>query len=89
MSNIKKMLKTSHVQIALAAGISILAIAVFSAWVLPKPLDPILLTIPPLIEVVYEGLLKKYKGAGFLRTRYWIGTILLSTALLIVFHLIQ
>jgi hypothetical protein len=71
---------------ALAAGISILAIASFSAWVLPRPIDPLLLTIPPMIEVLFEGLSKKYEGAWFLRTWYWICVILLSTALLIFFH---
>ena len=42
----------------------------------------------PLIEVYYEGLLIKYKEAKFLKTGYWICAILLSTALLILLHLI-
>ena len=42
----------------------------------------------PLIEVYYEGLLSKYKEAKFLKTGYWICAILLSTALLILLHLI-
>lgn len=88
MTEIKKMMKSSHIQIAIAAGLSILAIACFSAWVLPKPINPMLLAIPPLIEVIYEGLLSKYKDSKFLKTGYWVCAILLSTALLILLHLI-
>ena len=88
MLNLKKMLKTSHAQMALAAGISILTIACFSKWVLPKPIDPMLLAIPPLIEAIYEGLLKKYKEAEFLKAWYWVCAIILSTALLIILHLV-
>ena len=88
MSKLTKMLKTAHVQMALAAGVSILAIASFSAWVLPGPINPLLLAIPALIEAIYEGLLKKYKQAGFLKASYWVCAILLSTALIIILHLV-
>ena len=81
-------LKNSHIQIAIAAGISILAFACCSAWVLPRPIDELLLTIPPLIEVVYEALSNKYKGAKFLKTWYWVCAIIFSTAFLIILHLV-
>lgn len=88
MSKLEETLKSPHVQIAISAGISILAIASFSKWVLTDPINPLLLTIPPLIEVVYEGLLNKYKAAKFLKTWYWVCAILLSTVLLIAIHLV-
>jgi len=71
VSNLKKLLKNSHIQISLAAGFSIITIACFSRWVLPKPINPLLLAIPPLIEVFYEGLSKKYKDTRLLKTWYW------------------
>ena len=73
---------------AFATGLSVLAIASFTRWVLAKPIDPMLLTIPPLIEVAYEGLLKRYKGAKFLKAWYWVCAIILSTALLILLHVV-
>jgi len=88
ISKIKEKLKTSHFHIALAAGISILAIATFSKWVFTKPVNPFLLTIPPLIEAAYEGVLKKYKEAKFLKTWYWVCAIILSTAIIIIVHLV-
>ena len=88
MSKLKESLKTSHIQIAIAAGVSILAIATFSGLVLHGSMNPLLLTIPALIEVIYEGLRKKYKQAGFMKTWYWVCAILLSTALIIILHLV-
>ncbi len=88
MSKIKEWLKSSRAQMAFATGVSILMIACASRWLLPKPINPFLLAIPPLIEALYEGLLKKYKEARFLKACYWVSAILLSTALLIIFHLV-
>jgi len=89
MLSLKKMLKSPHIQIALAAGSSIIAFACFSRWVLLNPISPMLLAIPPLIEAFYEGLLKKYKDAAFLKTWYWVTAILLSTALIMILHLLR
>ena len=89
MLNLKETLKSSHAQMAFAAGISILAIASFSAWVIPEPINPLLLAIPALIEAVYEGLLKKFKQAKILKTWYWVCAILLSTALIMILHLVS
>ena len=61
MSKLKKLLKSPHIQIAIAAGTSILLIASFSKWILDKPINPLVLTIPALIEVGYECFLKKNK----------------------------
>ena len=88
MSKLKEMLKSSHIQMAIAAGVSILAIATFSGLVLHRAMNPMLLTIPVLIEVIYEGLIKKYKQAGFMKTWYWVCAILLSTASIMILHLV-
>ena len=88
MSKLKEKIKSSPFQLAFAAGISILAIAVFSTWVLTKPIDPFLLAIPPLIEAAYEGLLKKNRDAKYLKPWYWVCAILLSTVLIIVLNIV-
>ena len=88
ISKLKKLLKSSHFQIALASGFSILLIASFSRWVFEKPINPFLLTVPPLIEVAYEGILKKHKESKYLKTWYWVCGILFSTILIILMHMI-
>ena len=88
MSKLKKLLKSSHIQIALATGFSILLIACFSKWVLEKSINPFLLAVPPLIETAYEGLLKKNKESKILKTWYWVCGIIFSTILIIVIYMI-
>ena len=82
-------LKSPHIQIAIAAGLSILAIATSSVWLPTKPLDPLLLTIPALIEVGHGVVFKKCNDAWYAKTRYWVGAILVSTALLILFRALR
>ena len=89
MTKIIRMLRTSHVQMAIAAGISIIAFAWFSKKVLADPINPLFLAVPPLIEAAYEGFLKKNKAAKFMKTGYWICAILISTAIIILFHMIR
>ena len=86
MSKIEIFFKSSHNQIAIATGFSILLIASFTEWVFKQPVNPVLLTVPPLIEVVYEGLLKKNKELKFLKTWYWVCGILFATVLIIFIH---
>jgi 4-amino-4-deoxy-L-arabinose transferase-like glycosyltransferase len=81
------LLKSSHSQIALATGLSILLIASSSAWILEKSINPFLLAVPPLIEAAYEGLLKKNKESKFLKTWYWVCGIIFSTILIIFIHM--
>jgi hypothetical protein len=88
MSKLKKMLQSPHIQIAFAAGFSILLIASFSKWVLVSPIHPFLLTVPPLIEVAYEGFLKKNNESKILKTWYWVCGIIFSTFLIILIHMI-
>jgi len=88
MLKFKTMLKSSHIQIAFASGVSILLIASFSKWILVNPIHPFLLTVPPLIEVMYEGLLKKNKDSKIIKTWYWVFGIIFSTIIIIFIHMI-
>ena len=84
MPNLNEYLQSPHIQIAIAAGLSILAIATSSVWLPMNPLDPLLLTIPALIEVAHGVVFKKCKGTWYAKTGYWVSAILVSTALLIL-----
>jgi hypothetical protein len=85
----KKYLKSPEIQIAIAAGMSILALAISSVWQPMLFYDPLLLTIPVLIEVVHWALSQKNKGAWYLKTWYWVCAILTSTALLILLRVLR
>jgi hypothetical protein len=89
MPDLKKYLRSPEIQIAMAVGVSMLAFAASSAWVPMNFLDPLLLTIPPLIEVVHWAFSREYKDAWFMKTWYWVCAILASTALLILLRALR
>lgn len=88
MSKIKEFFKSPHIQIALATGISIIALAYFSKRVLTEPIDSLIQAIPPFIMIIYEGVLSKHKGKKLAEPKYWVTAVLLSTAIIIILHLI-
>ena len=79
----KKIKLSSTTQIALAAGVSILALAYLSKRVLPEPLSYLELAIPPFLATIYEAATKKKKAAWYARPLYGILAILLATVLVI------
>lgn len=88
MSKVNELIKSPHIQIALATGFSIIAMAIVSKWVLPKPIGYLSLAIPPFLATIYEGILKRYEGKRICTTWYWTVAILIATALVVVFHMI-
>lgn len=88
MSKFKELIKSPHIQIALATGISIIVMAYVSKLVLPKPIGYLSNAIPPFLMVIYEGLLGRYKNTRICTTWYWIAAIFITTALVIVFHMV-
>ena len=86
MSKIKKLKVSPQIQIALAAGTSIIVLAYFSKRVLPEPLSYLELAIPPFIATLYEGATKKKKAAWYGRPVVGILAILLATVLVIVLN---
>ena len=50
------LLKSPHIQIALATGLSIIVLAYFSKNILPEPIGYLLLAIPPFIATIYEAV---------------------------------
>jgi hypothetical protein len=88
LSKLKEILKSPHLQIALATGVSIIVMAYFSKRILPKPISYLSLAIPPFIASIYEVVAKKYKDKIISTTWYWVITILFATVLIIVLNII-
>lgn len=88
MSKFKEEIKSPHIKIALATGISILIMAYVSKRVLPEPLGYLQLAIPPFIATIFEGIYSRYKDSKICTTWYWIVAIFFATALVILFNMI-
>ena len=86
MSKLKEFLKSPHIQIALATGLSIIVLAYFSKKILPEPIGYLPLAIPPFIATIYEAVANKYKNKKNSTPWYWVVAILVATALVIVFY---
>jgi hypothetical protein len=82
-----KTLKSPHVHIALATGISIIVMAYFSKRILPRPIDYLPNAIPPFFMVIYEAVSVRYKKKKICTTWYWIAAIFLSTAIIILAYM--
>jgi hypothetical protein len=88
VSKIRGFLESHHIQLALAAGTSIIALACVSRRVLPEPMHDLALAIPALVAVIGEGLIAKGEEFWFGRSSVWVGTILLATLLVIGWYLV-
>jgi predicted histidine transporter YuiF (NhaC family) len=88
MSALKKLIQSPHIQIALATGICIIAMAYFSKRILPRPIGYLPAAIPPFLMAIYEALLGRHKNSRICTTWYWIVAIFITTALVIVFHMV-
>ena len=88
MKKFKKLIKSPHLQIALATGVSIIALAYFSKKILPEPIGFLPLAIPPFIASIYEAVATKHKNKKITTTWYWLTAIFVSTALVIVLNAI-
>lgn len=86
MKKLKELIKSPHIQIALATGVSIIALAYFSKRVLPEPIGYLPLAIPPFIATIYEAVAAKHKNKKITTTWYWIAAILCATALVIMLY---
>lgn len=84
MQKLKELIKSPHIQIALATGVSIIVMAYFSKRVLQKPIGYLPAAIPPFIALIYEGVLSKYKKKKIATTWYWVAAILITTVIIII-----
>jgi predicted histidine transporter YuiF (NhaC family) len=88
MKKLKEILKSPHVQIALATGACIIIMAYVSKRILPEPMGYLPLAIPPFIMTVYEAVLNRYKDSKICTTWYWVVAIFVTTAIIILYYLI-
>ena len=84
MSKLKDLIKSPHIQIALATGTSIIVLAYFSKRVLPHPIGYLPTAIPPFLMVIYEAVKERYKDRRITRAWYWVVAIFLTTAIVII-----
>ena len=85
---VRDFFKSHHIQLALAAGLSIIALAFASKRVLAEPMDDLVRAFPPFIALIAEAVITKYKGAQIATTWYWVAAILLATVVVIALHII-
>ena len=88
MSKFRELIKSPHIHIALATGFSIIIMAYVSKKILPEPMGSIPLAIPPLLMLLYEAIIGRYKNSRISNTWYWILAILISTAIIIAIYMI-
>jgi hypothetical protein len=88
MQKLKGLLKSPHIQIALATGVSIVIMAYFSKRVLSEPIGYLQMAIPPFIALIYENVLNKHKNKKIATAWYWVIAILVATALIILSQII-
>lgn len=88
MSKIKELLKSPHIQIAIATGICIIILAYVSKRILPQPMSELAIAIPPFLMTIYEAVLSRHKDSKISTPWYWILAIFAATAILILFHVI-
>lgn len=88
MKKLKELLKSPHIQIALASGVSIIVMAFVSKRLLLEPIGYVPLAIPPFLATVYESLFKRYKNSRICTTWYWVAAIFIATVPIIFFHVV-
>ncbi len=83
MESLRKLLRSGHVHVSLATGVSIIVLAWFSKRVLPEPLSYLELAAPPFLMAIYEAVAGKAKESRAARSGWWVAAILLATAAVI------
>jgi len=86
MSKIVDFFKSHHIQLALAVGASIIAIAYFSKRVLPEPIGNLPAALPAFVAVLYEAVVAKYPDSKVSTSWYWVVAVLATTAVVILVH---
>ena len=88
MKNIKELISSPHIQIALAAGVSIILMAFFSKRVLAEPIGYLPLAIPPFIAAIHAGFSDSYQDSGIFKAWYWVTAIFAATAIIILAYML-
>ena len=78
-SKLAELLKSGHIHVSIATGLSIIVMAYASKRFLPEPLSYLQLAAPPFLMTMYEAMVSKKKDARYLKSRYWVLAIILAT----------
>lgn len=89
MHQLKAFFKSPHIRIALATAGCIIVMAYFSKKVFSEPLGYLASAIPPFFMVMYELLIAQHKDHKLMKSSYWIGAILISTAIVLIYHFVK
>ncbi len=87
MTKAKDLWRSPYIQLAQAAGCSILITSYSSKHILDEPLSELEMAIPPFFALIFETMLKKDASPPF-PVRYMIGAVALVTVLVIGYHMI-
>ena len=74
------------IQIALAVGVSIIALAYFSKRVLPEPLSYLELAFPPFLGAIFEMATHNAKTAWYTRPLVGVLAVLVATVAVILMN---
>lgn len=88
MSKLTEVIKSPHIKVATATGLSIVILAYFSKKILNQPINNLELASAPFVAFIYELLLNKYQDSKFLKPVYWITGIFLITIIVITINLV-
>ena len=80
--------RSKHIHLALVSGASIIALAYTSKRLLSEPMDNLYVSAPALLVVAAEAALASKRRGWYTRTGTWLAAVALSTALIIMLHLI-
>jgi branched-subunit amino acid transport protein AzlD len=89
MRQLKAFIRSPHIHIALATAVCIIIMAYFSKRIFSEPLGYLASAIPPFFMVMYELLIAQHKDHKLMKSRYWIGAILASTAVVILYNFVK
>jgi hypothetical protein len=76
-------MRSGHVHISLATGISIIVMAYASSRILPEPMPYLYLAAPPFLMTIYEALVSKKKYERYTKSLYWVVGIFATTLIVI------
>ena len=88
MASSKELLRSGHIHVSLALGISIIVLAYVSKRMLPAPMEPIYLSMTSLLMAGYEAVASRKKYKRLAKSWYWVVAIFAATVVIILIHVV-
>jgi hypothetical protein len=87
MTGLRELIRSGHIHVSLALGVSIILLAYVSKHLLDTPIKSLYLAVPSFIMLGYETLIGTKKYPRLTKSVYWVVAILLVTTIIIIAHL--